>query len=146
MRNNNYLVSFLLVIFSLMGYLESNKFSLGADIFPKIIFVMLFILSSFQFILTYKGVYEKEYNFSKISNLQYIRITLTAIAIISYVILTSILGYLLATPLFIIIGLLIFNERSVNKIIFTSIFVTIILYIAFKVFFLIPLPLGILNI
>ncbi|MGL5122785.1 MAG: tripartite tricarboxylate transporter TctB family protein [Fusobacteriaceae bacterium] len=133
------------VISIIIFYLSSNFESgfiidsgLGADFFPKSVSIILFILSS---ILFFKSFSTKEYSkgiFSK--NSKILGITLCYFFV--YIVLINIIGYLLATILF-LIGMFKFLKIKSNKfILFYSLIFSILIWYIFNNIFNINLPIG----
>lgn len=136
----------ILCILSLIIFYLSTQFEtgfiidsgLGADFFPKTISVVLFILSGTLFVKSFK---EKrgESPFNK--NLR--NVISAIIAILVYLILMNIVGYLIATIMF-LVSMFRFLKVPSNKLIigYSVIFSTFIWYI-FSNIFNINLPTGI---
>lgn len=112
---------------------------LGVDFFPKVISLILVILSILMFIGTFKANH-KSAKFSKESKYTFITIGL----VIMYIFLIDTIGYLLSTILFSFAVISVLKTKSTrNKIIFSLLFPSVI-YLLFTNVFKISLPTGIL--
>jgi hypothetical protein len=111
---------------------------LGADFFPKLISCILFILSAILFIKSFRGIQEPSPFNKNVKN-----VLIAIVAIIAYLVLMNIIGYLIASILFLIVMFKFLKVHS-NKllIIYSILFATFIWYV-FSNIFNINLPTGI---
>ncbi len=119
--------------------------ALSPAVFPRFVSVCLFVLSA---ILTVTGFKKREAakreggpEKKARPDLPFIRrFVLLAVVSFVYLLLLEPIGYVLATPLCIAAGILIFGERRWPRICLVSIASTVVLYAVFKIFFRVPLP------
>ncbi|MBC2857132.1 tripartite tricarboxylate transporter TctB family protein [Cetobacterium sp. 2A] len=139
--------SFVLCCIGISVYYTATQFQegfmidngLGVDFFPKVISLILVILSILMFIGTFKANH-KSAKFSKESKYTFITIGL----VIMYIFLIDTIGYLLSTILFSFAVISVLKTKSTrNKIIFSLLFPSVI-YLLFTNVFKISLPTGIL--
>lgn len=136
----------VLIVFSIFGYLTANQFSNGEEaasfgpaFFPKLILVLLAILS---LSLCIKGILNLKKDNSKIHfNMNKIgRVVLYIVLLIVYINLFFITGFIISTIFFLIVSQYLFGMRNWIKLIAIAIIVPIFLYYFFTGLFNIPLP------
>ncbi|MCI6151763.1 MAG: tripartite tricarboxylate transporter TctB family protein [Fusobacterium perfoetens] len=142
--------SILLCIISAVVYYSASNFDmsyigdsgLGPDFFPKVISVILFILSALIFIFK---VMEDKKGEAKENNGQNPKATLLTIGVFAvYIFLIGKIGYLTSTILFSFVVISILKKNSlVLKIVYSIIF-PLGLYLLFTYAFKVSLPVGIL--
>ncbi len=110
---------------------------LGPDFFPKIIAIILFILSAILFVGSLRNKDKKSvYN----PNMKYTFMVIFAFAV--YIFLIDIIGYLISTIIFALVVITILKSKSkVLNIIFAIIF-PVALYLLFTYAFKVSLPTG----
>src|SRR5690625_73743 len=137
---------FVLILFSMFGYLIANEFgggeslgSFGPSFFPKLVLITLAILS---LSLLIKGIVSLKTDKTKINfNVKkIIRVVIYIILLIIYINLFLITGFINSTILFLILYLFLFGFRYLLIIIIISIITPILLYYFFTGLFNIPLP------
>lgn len=112
---------------------------LGPDFFPKVIAVILFILSAMLFVGSIKNKDKKSiYN----PNMKYTFMVIFAFAV--YIFLIDRIGYLVSTVIFAFVVITILKSKSkILNIIFAIVF-PIALYLLFTYAFKVSLPTGLL--
>src|SRR5699024_3165049 len=137
---------FVLIIFSIFGYLVANEFgdgeklgSFGPRFFPKLILILLVVLSVSLLI---KGIIslKTEKTSIKFNLKKILRVAIYIVLLIAYINLFFITGFIFSTIIFLIIAQYLFGMRSWLKLIVISIVTPIILYYFFTGLFNIPLP------
>lgn len=112
---------------------------LGPEFFPKVIAVVLFVLSA---VLFYGSVKNKEKKSIYNENMRYTFTVMFVFAV--YIFLIKVLGYLSSTIIFAFVVITILKSKSmILKIIFSVIFPTA-LYLLFTYAFKVSLPVGLL--
>ncbi|MGL4511426.1 MAG: tripartite tricarboxylate transporter TctB family protein [Cetobacterium sp.] len=138
--------SIFLLIVSLIGYYLARGFEsgfmtdngLGAGFFPKLVCIVLGILSILMFIKSFKD--KNIYKFSKDNKNTFIIIGLCVV----YLFLMEKIGYLLATIIFSISVIMTLDRKNIITSIIFSIVFPIGIYYLFSKVFNVSLPTGIL--
>jgi putative tricarboxylic transport membrane protein len=143
------IISAVIFITSLFLYYEAGKFrqlkaveQIGPDFWPKIILILLCILS---FIALLSDILKKpteKFNTDTLSNETKKRFLITLICIFTYIIILHYVGFAISTPIFIFIFMLILGEQRKWLIFLTSILMTAAVIIIFSKFFLLAIPRG----
>ena len=115
--------------------------TLGIDFMPWVLVACLFLLSLLLlFQSVFKGTSEKcDY---KISHKEGLGILLLTVIVLLYIKAMNLYGFLCATPLFVVILMLISGSRKWKELLVTAIFVTLGIYFFFLKIFKVPLPYG----
>ncbi len=119
--------------------------ALSPAVFPRFVSTCLFVLSA---ILTVSGLRRraaakregKEETKVRLELPFVRRFILLAVVSLVYLFLLEPIGYVLATPLCIAAGILIFGERRWPRVLLVSVISTAVLYAVFKMLFRVPLP------
>ncbi|MBN2545923.1 MAG: tripartite tricarboxylate transporter TctB family protein [Spirochaetes bacterium] len=131
-----------ILFFALTFQFPDITIALSPKVFPRFVSSCLFILSLaliFQGIK--KQIQEKgELKKLEINKVFIIRFILLFVFAVIYMNILEFLGYVIATPLFIAISLIIFNEKRWYIIVLISILTTLVLYAIFRIVFRVPLP------
>ena len=138
--------SIFLLLVSLIGYYLARGFEsgfmidngLGAGFFPKLVCLILGVLSVLMFIKSFRD--KNIYKFSKDNKNTFIIIGLC----IGYLFLMEKIGYLLATIIFSISVILTMDRKNIIMSILFSIIFPIGIYYLFSKVFNVSLPTGIL--
>ena len=138
--------SIFLLLVSLIGYYLARVFEswfmtdngLGAGFFPKLVCIILGILSVLMFIKSFKD--KNIYKFSKDNKNTFIIIGLCVV----YLFLMEKIGYLLATIIFSISVIMTLDRKNIIMSIVFSIIFPIGIYYLFSKVFNVSLPTGIL--
>lgn len=138
---------------------------IGADFMPKIIAILIAIMSIPVIVNGFKGrevvetdskatiadddeVSISEAQEETINEKSYIDLILTIVLLIVYLILIPILGFLIATSAYLIIQMLIFSEWTIRNVLLygvISIVTSSIVYFVFRNVFYVMLPAGIFG-
>lgn len=136
------ITSIVILILSILGYNTASHYTKGAGSFSKGIFIGGIVLSIALFISAQFDLYkEKESE----ENINLKRISMIIFITIIYFISIDYIGYFIVTPLF-LFGLSIFlgYKNKVILFIYPLAFSTF-LYLVFRLFLNVPLPMGILS-
>ena len=133
----------IIFILSISGYIKAGEYEMGgASSFPKAIFmgsivlsVALFLAAQFDF---YKG---KE----KTENINIKRMGMIIGISILYFVLIDTVGYFIVTPLFLFSLTIILGYRNKKILFLYPLFFSIFLFLVFRLFLNVPLPMGILS-
>jgi len=133
----------VIFIISIAGYIKAGEYEMGgASTFPKAIFmgsivlsVALFLAAQFDF---YKGKEKKE-------NINIKRMGMIIGITILYFVLIDTVGYFIVTPLFLFLLSIILGYKNKKILFLYPLFFSIFLYLVFRSFLNVPLPMGILS-
>lgn len=148
MGKKEIILSIILIIISTVVFILTFQFppqtvALPPTAFPRFVSICLLILSLMlliQGIIGVKNAPPKKNVKFKLNNTFIIKLMLLTFLAFLYIRLITIVGYIVATPPFIVGNMLLFNEKRSIWIIVVSITTTVLLYILFRIIFKIPLP------
>jgi len=142
MQIKDQIVSIIIFILSMTGYLMARNFPAGPDIFPKSICIGMIVLSFFLMLFSTMGLSkgkkedEKKY---------YFQVLLVVIISLMYYFLIERVGYFVITPVYLAAVSYALKYRKIKIIIIYPIIVTAFLFLTFRVFLKVPLPMGLLE-
>nr|WP_314531876.1 tripartite tricarboxylate transporter TctB family protein [uncultured Fusobacterium sp.] len=136
----NLISIFLFFITFTFETLEMDKYSLGATFFPRLICIILFILS---LILLIFSIIKKENKNKKIGSTKIKYTVSTILFFFIYVFLLDKLGYLVSTIVFMISLLFLLKSKSILINIIFSVLFSGVIYFMFSKGFNVSLPEGI---
>ena len=148
MGKKEIILSIILIIISTVVFILTFQFppqtvALPPTAFPRFVSICLLILSLvllIQGIIGVKNAPPKKNVKFKLNKTFIIKLMLLTFLAFLYTRLITIVGYIVATPPFIVGNMLLFNEKRSIWIIVVSITTTVLLYILFRIIFKIPLP------
>ena len=148
MGKKEIILSIFFMIISMTVYVLTYQFpkqtvALSPKVFPQFVSACLFILSLVLLIQGITGVKkESEQNKVKLAlnNIFLLKMLTMIILAFFYTRILTIVGFVVATPPFIVGSMLLFNEKKWFLIVTVSIVATALLYIFFRIVFKIPLP------
>lgn len=148
MGKKEIILSIILIIISTVIFILTFQFppqtvALSPTAFPRFVSICLLILSLMlliQGIIGVKNAPPKKNVKFKLNKTFIIKLILLIFLAFLYTRLITIVGYIVATPPFIVGNMLLFNEKRSIWIIIVSITTTVLLYILFRIIFKIPLP------
>jgi putative tricarboxylic transport membrane protein len=148
MGKKEIILSIILIIISTVVFILTFQFppqtvALPPTAFPRFVSICLLILSLMlliQGIIGVKNAPPKKNVKFKLNKTFIIKLMLLTFLAFLYTRLITIVGYIVATPPFIVGNMLLFNEKRSIWIIVVSITTTVLLYILFRIIFKIPLP------
>ena len=115
--------------------------TLGSDFMPWVLAGCLLLLSLLLFIKTVFGSTPEQFDFS-ISPKEGFGVVFLTVCVFAYVKLMILIGFVLATPIFLALLMLITGSRNWKEIIMVSIFATFSIYLLFQKLFQVILPRG----
>lgn len=125
---------------SFPAYLTANS-STGPDFFPNLIAIILMVVGIGEFFEARNSV--KTINFRIADKRAFINIVVVIIAIITYILVLPILGFVFSSFLFSILVMMLLNVKFIKSLIFSLVLVGI-LFLIFSQLFRVPLPQSIL--
>jgi putative tricarboxylic transport membrane protein len=148
MKKVNIILSAVLIVFGIFyAYLTANlpernlPNTLGSDFMPWVLVGCLFLLSLLLLIRTVFGSLPEQLDFSISLKEGFGVICLTA-CVFAYVKLMNLIGFVLATPIFMALLMLIAGSRKWKEIVIVSIVATFGIYLLFQKIFQVILPRG----
>ena len=130
-------------------YLSANQLpvveiGLGAGGFPKFIAIALGVMGIILAIKSFYRMRQGDQDVKKLELKELINVAILAASFALYVFVVRYLGYLITTPLFFFLFMLIYGERKWIKMGIISVSFTLVVYFLFEKIFYIILPHGIL--
>lgn len=141
MKVSDIVGSVILLLFSFAAYSEANKFSLGTDAFPKAVLIAIIILAAVQLVLALKPKASIPATVST-EALDTKRMTAMVVLFLIYIIAIQVIGYFIATPLFLIGSMYMLGRRDPKIMILVTAAVTLVIYLIFRAFLYVPVPMG----
>jgi len=148
MKKVNAILAALLIGFGIFyAYLAANlpdrnlPNTLGSDFMPWVLAGCLFFLSLLLLIKTVFGSTPEQFDFS-ISPKEGFGVIFLTVCVFAYVKLMILIGFVLATPIFLALLMLITGSRKWKEIVTVSIFATFSIYLLFQKIFQVILPRG----
>ena len=148
MKKVNIILSALLIGFGLFyAYLTANlpdrnlPNTLGSDFMPWVLAGCLFFLSLLLLIKAVWGGSPEQSDFS-ISPKEGFGVIFLTVSVFAYVKFMILIGFVLATPIFLALLMLITGSRRWKEIVIVSIFATFSIYLLFQKIFQVILPRG----
>lgn len=133
-------------LFASRTYPKLNREDLivGADLFPTIASVGMFVCA---LVILIKALVKPKYRppLSREERRDYLRVLLTAVLCIAYVLLMPKIGFVIAGILVMAAVMLVYGNRNVWQIVLVSILCTGLLFAIFKFALGVQLPMGWLN-
>jgi hypothetical protein len=115
--------------------------TLGSDFMPWVLAGCLLLLSLLLLIKTVFGSTPEQFDFS-ISPKEGFGVIFLTVCVFAYVKLMLLIGFVLATPIFLALLMLITGSRKWKEIVMVSIFATFSIYLLFQKIFQVILPRG----
>jgi putative tricarboxylic transport membrane protein len=115
--------------------------TLGSDFMPWVLAGCLLLLSLLLLIKTVFGSTPEQFDFS-ISPKEGFGVIFLTVCVFAYVKLMILIGFVLATPIFLVLLMLITGSRKWKEIVMVSIFATFSIYLLFQKIFQVILPRG----
>jgi hypothetical protein len=115
--------------------------TLGSDFMPWVLAGCLLLLSLLLLIKTVFGSTPEQFDFS-ISPKEGFGVIFLTVCVFAYVKLMLLIGFVLATPIFLALLMLITGSRKWKEIVMVSIFATFSIYLLFQKLFQVILPRG----
>jgi hypothetical protein len=128
------------VIIVAKDYPPTSNGVLGPGFFPILLGILLIALSSLAILVSFVSKEEETIVFGEGTQ----RVLITSAIVLGYLAGVAILGFLLSTPLFLIIIMRYFQVPKWSTVLLVSFTTTAILYVVFLKFLSVSLPSGIL--
>lgn len=148
MKKVNVILAALLIGFGIFyAYLAANlpdrnlPNTLGSDFMPWVLAGCLLLLALLLLIKTVFGSTPEQFDFS-ISPKEGFGVIFLTVCVFAYVKLMLLIGFVLATPIFLALLMLITGSRKWKEIVMVSIFATFSIYLLFQKIFQVILPRG----
>ena len=148
MKKVNVILAALLIALGIFyAYLAANlpdrnlPNTLGSDFMPWVLVGCLLFLSLLLLIKTVFGGSPEQFDFS-ISPKEGFGVIFLTVCVFAYVKLMILIGFVLATPIFLALLMLITGSRKWKEIVMVSIFATFSIYLLFQKIFQVILPRG----
>jgi len=148
MKKVNVILSALLIGFGIFyAYLTANlpdrnlPNTLGGDFMPWVLVGCLLLLSLLLLIKTVFGDSPEQFDFS-ISPKEGFGVIFLTVCVFAYVKFMILIGFVLATPVFLALLMLITGSRKWKEIVVVSLFATFGIYLLFQKIFQVILPRG----
>ena len=142
MKIKDQIFSIIIFILSITGYLTARNFPTGPDIFPKSICIGMIALSFFLMLFPTMGLSKGK---SEDEKKYYFQVFLVVMISLMYYFLIEWVGYFIITPIYLAVVSYALKYRKIEIIILYPIIVTAFLFLAFRVFLKVPLPMGLLE-
>ena len=141
MKGSDIIGSAILLLFSFAAYFQATRFTLGADAFPKAVLIAIMILAVVQllFALRPTAVLVKTAP-SEILNVRRI-VAITAL-FFGYIVSIQLIGYFIATPLFLIAAMVMLGRKDAKTILIVTAAVNVAIWLIFRAFLYVPVPWG----
>ncbi len=141
MKVSDVVGSIVLLIFSTAAYYEAGKFTLGTDAFPKAILIVIIILAAIQLALALKS--RSAIAFTAATEPIHVpRMVAMGVLFFAYIIAIQVIGYFIATPLFLMGSMHMLGRRDMKTILMVTAIVTFLIYLVFRTFLYVPVPMG----
>ncbi len=141
-----YLIAAIGVIaLSVLFYFNTLKLKPAGYLLPRILIVIIILLSIAMLIEAYRTEKKKardEGKSNEVSEINYTRAVVFALMIFGYIVTIKPLGYFIMTPIFVIIAYLYLKATKVRNILLIALGFTAFVYLLFVVFLKLPIPLG----
>ena len=141
MKVSDIIGSVLLLLFCFAAYYEATNFSLGTDAFPKAVLIVIMILAAVQLALAMKPKATIPAAVpSETMNTR--RMVFMVILLFVYILAIQVIGYFFATPLFLMASMYMLGRRDAKTIIIVTFMVCLVIYLVFRLFLYVPVPMG----
>lgn len=148
MKRANIISAILFLILSIIVIISTNQFPdfsgegvTGPDFFPKALAIILVGLSILLFVNT---ILSKDNAKTGLFDKNAIRAYITIVAVLVYVVLMNILGFIIVNFVFLFGSIRYYGLKNYLKIALTSVVGTAGIYCVFKILLAVPLPTGII--
>lgn len=143
------IISILFILIGIFVLIEITTFPsigggqiTGPDFFPRILAFSLIGLSILLFI---SSMLSKDESTTGLFEIYAIKAYITMVSLLVYMTLLNVIGFIIATPLFLFGLIRFYGMKHYPKLVLSSVLVTGIIYSVFKLLLAVPLPTGILG-
>ncbi|WP_077214898.1 tripartite tricarboxylate transporter TctB family protein [Bacillus dakarensis] len=132
-------IGIIVIILSAFLYFLTNDLPEQSAFFPKYLIILFGVLGVILFFQSFKNKREqsKESSFS-MKNLKDPSKALGLLIV--YVILINLIGFFIATTMFVVVFMVVFKEKSFKKVVLTAVLLDAFLYVLFVYQLNVPLP------
>jgi hypothetical protein len=142
------IASGLVLIFSVVFFIESLNYPASASTLPQILIILIALLAIGMFIEAYiknKKTDAMSHVKKEAEKINIKRVVVFAAMIALYIIFIDVIGFFILTPVFLFTALTYLRAAKVKTAILLSIGFTLLIYGLFSMFLNIPLPMGIFS-
>lgn len=149
-KGKNQAVGVVAFFCGLVGFFNALKMNPESAFWPKVILLITMILGVLLFFTNTKYFYrneevKKNKNLNILNIYKYKHITLFLIFVVIYIMSIEPIGYVIVTPVFLLITGYLLELRNVKIAILYPIIVSVSIFVVFKIIFKLPIPMGILK-
>lgn len=133
------------IVLSVVFYINTFKLKPAGYLLPRILIVIIILLSIAMLIEAYRAEKKKVKDEGKsngVSEINHTRAVVFALLIFGYIVTIKPLGYFIVTPFFVIISYLYLKATKIRNILLIALGFTAFVYLLFIVFLKLPIPLG----
>ena len=141
MKESDIIGSAILLLFSFAAYFQATRFTLGADAFPKAVLIAIIILAAVQLLLALRSTAVLATTASS-ETLNVGRIIAIAVLFFVYIVSIQLIGYFIATPLFLIVSMVMLGRKDAKTILIVTATVNVAIWLIFRAFLYVPVPMG----
>jgi hypothetical protein len=141
MKVSDIIGSVILLLFSSAAYYQATQFTLGAGGFPKAVLIAIMILAAVQLLLAFRPSAVPATTASS-ETLNVGKIIAIAVLFFAYIVSIQLIGYFIATPLFLIVAMVMLGRRDAKTILAVTVAVNVAIWLIFRAFLYVPVPMG----
>jgi hypothetical protein len=135
------IISLVMLLFCIWGYVHSNSFTEDARVFPQALMIIWGVLSASLFLSTFRGKEEREKTLVE-GEVSYGRMFAAAVLCVIYIWSIDLLGFFVATPLFFALTMVALGQSSLKMIALATAIVTVASFVIFRLILYVPFPEG----
>lgn len=147
MKLGNLIAAIALIVLATVFFVSASQFGIGSSgdvgsgFFPKAISSLMIICSIIIIVQTLK-----ENSKEKLITIYLKKALLLGIVTVAYVFIMNILGFVLMTPVYVLLMLYLINEKGITKNLIIAFGITALIYVSFKVGLNVRLPMTFFGI
>lgn len=141
MKVSDIIGSAILLLFSFAAYYQATRFTLGTDAFPKAVLIAIMILASVQLVFALRPTAAPAVTASS-EMLNVKRIIAIVVLFFVYIVSIQLIGYFIATPLFMIVSMAMLGRKDAKMILIVTLAVNVSIWLVFRAFLYVPVPMG----
>jgi len=141
MKVSDIIGSAILLLFSFAAYYQATRFTLGTDVFPKAVLIVIMILAAVQLVFALRPTAAVGAPASS-GALNVRRIIAIAALFFVYIVSIQLIGYFIATPLFLLVSMVLLGRKDAKTILIVTAAVTVAIWLIFRAFIYVPVPMG----
>lgn len=140
MKTREIALSIIVILLSAWGYHEASSFTLGADMFPKLILGSLIFLAVLQLVSAVRS--QPKSSATPAGRVNVTRVIGVAALCVVYVASISFIGYFIATAAFSVAAMLLMGQKRLRTIALSTVIVTLAMFLVFGLLLYVPVPRG----